>query len=215
MRGRWRGAPVVPAVVALCWLLPASLSLVHAQTPLHVRGTVVRGGEMSLPELPPMIVRTDDGRELTVQVAINPRGADVRAVDARELGVGRYVGVIATGAAGGARHAHAVIVYPPVLAGTDEGEFPWDAPAASVRVNARIAAAAPRDGVLLLTLRVGDRDWPVSVDATTTVVAVDDAGGFHAYPPGAHVFIDATRQRDGRITAGRVYVGKDGLVPPM
>jgi hypothetical protein len=33
--------------------------------------------------------------------------------------------------------------------------------------------------------------------------------------PGAHVFIPAQRQADGTVTAGRVLVGKDGLVPPM
>jgi len=33
--------------------------------------------------------------------------------------------------------------------------------------------------------------------------------------PGAHVFIPAQQQPDGTVTAGRVLVGKDGLVPPM
>jgi hypothetical protein len=33
--------------------------------------------------------------------------------------------------------------------------------------------------------------------------------------PGAHVFIFANRQPDGSLTASRLTVGKDGLVPPM
>jgi hypothetical protein len=33
--------------------------------------------------------------------------------------------------------------------------------------------------------------------------------------PGAHVFIIATRQADGALTADRVLVGKNGLTPPM
>jgi hypothetical protein len=33
--------------------------------------------------------------------------------------------------------------------------------------------------------------------------------------PGAHVVLTATRQADGTLTADRVTVGKDGLVPPM
>jgi hypothetical protein len=33
--------------------------------------------------------------------------------------------------------------------------------------------------------------------------------------PGAHVLVIAMRQPDGTITAGRVLVGRDGLVPPM
>jgi hypothetical protein len=33
--------------------------------------------------------------------------------------------------------------------------------------------------------------------------------------PGAHVFIPAQQQADGTVTATRVLVGRDGLVPPM
>jgi hypothetical protein len=33
--------------------------------------------------------------------------------------------------------------------------------------------------------------------------------------PGAHVLLTATRQPDGSLTATRVAIGKDGLVPPM
>ena len=33
--------------------------------------------------------------------------------------------------------------------------------------------------------------------------------------PGAHVIVTATRQPDGSLTAARVAVGKNGLVPPM
>jgi hypothetical protein len=33
--------------------------------------------------------------------------------------------------------------------------------------------------------------------------------------PGAHVLLTATRQPDGSLTAARVVIGKDGLVPPM
>ena len=33
--------------------------------------------------------------------------------------------------------------------------------------------------------------------------------------PGAHLIVTATWQRDGTLTAFRVSVGKNGLVPPM
>ena len=33
--------------------------------------------------------------------------------------------------------------------------------------------------------------------------------------PGAHVIISASKAADGALTAMRVSVGKDGLVPPM
>ena len=33
--------------------------------------------------------------------------------------------------------------------------------------------------------------------------------------PGAHILLTATKQADGSLTAARVLVGKNGLVPPM
>jgi hypothetical protein len=33
--------------------------------------------------------------------------------------------------------------------------------------------------------------------------------------PGAAVFVPAQRAADGTLSAGRVLVGKDGVVPPM
>jgi hypothetical protein len=33
--------------------------------------------------------------------------------------------------------------------------------------------------------------------------------------PGAHILVTAAKQPDGSLTAGRVAVGKNGLVPPM
>jgi hypothetical protein len=33
--------------------------------------------------------------------------------------------------------------------------------------------------------------------------------------PGAHLLVTATKQPDGSLTASRVAVGKNGLVPPM
>ena len=60
--------------------------------------------------------------------------------------------------------------------------------------------------------------------ATRTIVVADDvpvvamqgSGGHNGCSaPGTHVFINATRQRDGTITAGRIYFGSDGFVPPL
>jgi hypothetical protein len=33
--------------------------------------------------------------------------------------------------------------------------------------------------------------------------------------PGAHIIVTAAKQADGSLTAARVAVGKNGLVPPM
>jgi hypothetical protein len=56
----------------------------------------------------------------------------------------------------------------------------------------------------------------VTVAVPTNVPIVTFAPGDKAMlQPGAHVFIPAQQQPDGTVTAARVLVGKDGLVPPM
>ena len=62
----------------------------------------------------------------------------------------------------------------------------------------------------------------VKVDGEQTLLVPPDApivtfepGERSMVVPGAHVILTATRQADGSLTAGRVAVGKNGLVPPM
>ncbi len=56
----------------------------------------------------------------------------------------------------------------------------------------------------------------VSMAVPTDVPIVTFTAGDRALlQPGAHVFIPAQQHPDGVVTAGRVLVGKDGLVPPM
>ena len=42
-----------------------------------------------------------------------------------------------------------------------------------------------------------------------------EPGTREALKPGAHFFLSAKREADGGLSATRVAVGKDGLVPPM
>ncbi len=65
-----------------------------------------------------------------------------------------------------------------------------------------------------LTLRYKDGEKVVVVPAGAPIVTFEP-GDRAMLKPGAHVLISAMRQPDGSLTAARVAVGKDGLVPPM
>lgn len=64
--------------------------------------------------------------------------------------------------------------------------------------------------------RVSGQTLTMNMAVPTDVPIVTFAPGDRAMlQPGAHVFIPAQQHPDGVVTAGRVLVGKDGLVPPM
>jgi hypothetical protein len=66
----------------------------------------------------------------------------------------------------------------------------------------------------ILTLK--HKDGSVKIEVPTDVPIVTFAPGDRSMiQPGAHVFIPGQQQSDGVVTAGRILVGKDGLIPPM
>jgi hypothetical protein len=65
-----------------------------------------------------------------------------------------------------------------------------------------------------MTLRYKDGEKVITVPANVPIVTFEP-GDRSMLKPGAHLLVTATRQPDGSLTAARVAIGKDGLVPPM
>jgi hypothetical protein len=82
--------------------------------------------------------------------------------------------------------------------------------------NATIAdvASGPAQGGRVLTLKYKDGEKKVLVPDGVPIVTFLPAERSEL-KPGAHVFVGTQRQPDGSLTAGRVNVGLNGLVPPM
>ena len=66
--------------------------------------------------------------------------------------------------------------------------------------------------VLTLTYKDGQQELVVPPGTPVVTLAPGDAS---LLKPGNHVFLGATPQPGGELTASRIMVGKDGLVPPM
>ena len=65
-----------------------------------------------------------------------------------------------------------------------------------------------------MTLKYKDGEKAVVVPAGAPIVTLEP-GERAMLMPGAHVIVSATPRPDGALTASRVTVGKNGLVPPM
>jgi len=65
-----------------------------------------------------------------------------------------------------------------------------------------------------MKLKYKDGEQVVDVPEDTPIVTFEP-GDRAMLVPGAHVLLTAVKQPDGSLTAARVAVGKNGLVPPM
>ena len=96
----------------------------------------------------------------------------------------------------------------------NEGHRPWDLQPGSTMTNAMVSAMVQAtDGhVLTLTYKDGSQKLLVP-DGVPIVTAVP--GDRSLLVPGAYVFIAADVDADGKMTATRVQVSKDGIKPPQ
>jgi hypothetical protein len=79
--------------------------------------------------------------------------------------------------------------------------------------NGAVAGVMQRADGQELTLSINGRAVPVRIDGRTALVR-PVAASREDLRPGAAAFVTATRGEDGRLTATRVTVEKDGVAPP-
>jgi len=181
-------------------------------TQLPIRGDVI---EMSwTTEQQPLRMRARDGSEVDLQLAFNFESIELGPVTHDRLVPGAFVSVAAAPGAGGSLRALAVVLHFHDLSESSEGQQAWDLAPASTLIHATIGGIDAQRTSRTLTLRYAGGEKTVVVGDDVPVAAML-GGGHIRMSPGAHVFITATRQRDGTLTAGRIYYGKDGYTPPL
>jgi hypothetical protein len=183
------------------------LSPALAQEAVRLRGDIVSlDGDV-------LTVAARDGARSEVRLTEPLTVAALRRVELSEIGVGRALGVVAEPGADGTLRAIAITVLPPGMRIT-ERQDPWDlAPNTSMNngaVEAVMESSSGRD----VTLRILGRQVPVRITSETALVTPIPAARTDLVA-GVRVFINASRGADGRLTATRVTVGKDGVLPPI
>ena len=159
-------------------------------------------------------VKTRTGEALTVKLADNYA---VSAIAKRNLAAvvpGAFVGTATMPNADGTLRALEVLVFPESARGSGEGHYPWDLEPGSMMTNATVSDVVAIDAARRMTLKYKDGQQVVLVPPDVPIVTFEP-GDRAMLVPGAHVMFGATRQPDGTLTATRISVGKDGLVPPM
>ena len=193
---------VVLGIVGLATLATAQTSTER------IRGDVLRLDANILQ------VKTRAGEALTVKLADN---FTVSAIVRRNLAAvvpGAFVGTATMPNPDGTLRALEVLVFPEAARGSGEGHYPWDLQPGSMMTNATVSDVVAVDAARRMTLRYKDGEKVVVVPPDAPIVSFEP-GDRAMLVPGAHVILGAARQPDGTLTASRISVGKDGLVPPM
>jgi hypothetical protein len=205
-------------VAIVCTSLAGEMTPAAAETPaqLHVRGTVsaVAGNKVTIASATGPVV-----------VTLGPKTRYVGVVPAslHDITTGTFIGTANVPGVGAAR-ALEVVVFPKALAGTGEGDYPWDLPAGghrSAMTNGTIEAPkmssmtnatvshveSGQTRTMTLTYKGGTK--VIAIPAGVPIVGIAPATRA-LIVPGAHVFVSPP------FTPARsIVVGENGAVPPM
>ncbi|HEY2967510.1 MAG TPA: hypothetical protein VGK75_04000 [Casimicrobiaceae bacterium] len=197
--------------LALCLLLFTSEAML-AQAPAptqRIRGDVVALDGLSLQ------VKLRSGEVLAIKLADNYVVTAVVKIDVTAIKPGAFVGTASVPQPDGTLTSLEVLVFPEAMRGSGEGHYPWDLRPGSMMTNATVAeVVSAGQGARRMTLRYKDGEKSIIVPEDVPIVTFEP-GEKTMLVPGAHILLTATKQPDGSLTAARVAVGKNGLVPPM
>ena len=181
------------------------VSAAQAQTNVRVRGTItgIDGKVLS--------VKSRDGKDLKIELADNVAVAVAKTIRFEDIKKGDYVGATTLPGPNGTQVAVEVHYLAPT---TPEGQLAWDLQPGSLMTNANVESMVTGTGNRELTLRFKD--------TTQKIVVPEGAALVRAVPGvradlvvGEYVFIGAQAAADGRLSAARVQVSKDGVRPPQ
>ena len=197
------------AALLLAAVSASALAQAPSQNPpVRVRGTVEKLENSVL------TVKVRDGKLMTIKLADNFAVMGGAKAKLDDVAAGKFIGTTTVGQRDGALVALEVHIFPENMRGTGEGHYAWDLRPESMMTNANVAdiKSIGKDRVLTVQYKGGEKK--VLVPENAAIVSFTPAERSEL-KPGAKIFCVAQRQPDGSLTAARVNVGLNGLVPPM
>ncbi len=185
-----------------------------ADKPVRLRGTLVAIDATTI------TVKERGGETVALARPAGMPISEVYPIRLTDIRPGSYIGTAAMPQADGTQRALEVVVFPEAARGTAEGHFPWDLLPESTMTNATVAGltAAPTSvpGGQQLVLQYPGGEKTIIVPADVPVVSFRPGNNDERalLVPGARVLVNA-QMKDGRPTALRVNVGRNGFAPPM
>ena len=192
------------AVLALATAVTAAAQT----TPTRLRGaiTAIDGKTVT--------IATREGTTVEVKLNDNWVVALVVPLTMADIKQGSFVGIASLGTDAN-RIALEVLVFPEAMRGANEGHYPWDLLPQSMMTNATVDKVAEGgDGQTLKLDYKGGGTQTIKVKPGTPIVTFQQGDRADA-KVGAKVFVGAAKAADGTLSATRLNVGKDGLMPPM
>jgi hypothetical protein len=199
----------VTAALALAAIGPSAFGQTPpANPPTRVRGTIasLEGNTLN--------VNSRDGLKLDIAMNDGFTVSSMKKIDLSSIKDTDFIGVATRTGTDGKMTAIEVLVFPEALRGTGEGFYPWDLEPGSMMTNGTVkgtvAAASGRE----LTVAYKDKSNTIYVPENAIVVTPAPATK-DDLKPGMRIFCIATKNPEGKLTAARVTVEKDGVAPPM
>jgi hypothetical protein len=200
---------VCSAVALAAFIGIGVLSSAHAAESVRVRGTVVGLDGSTL------TVTTREGPNAALTLKPGWKVAGVAKASVEDIKPGDFVGIASLPTTSGGDGAIEVLVFPPALKGTGEGNYPWDLKPKSSMTNATVTNAVKGvDGRTLNLSYSGGKEKKIAIPDGVPIVTFGPATEADL-KPGATVFVPAQKGDDGVLAAGFVVVGTNGVDPPM
>jgi hypothetical protein len=176
--------------------------------PVRVRATITSfDGQV-------LAVKTREGEAIQIHLPDNVSVAAAKTITLADIKPGDFVGTATVKNAQGVLVARELHLFPAALRGVvAEGHMNWDLEPGSQMTNATLSAAPVQSA--------GGREVTLSYkDGAQTILIPEGIPIFTTVPgdksllvPGATIFTGALRAADGKITAARIQVSKDGARP--
>ncbi|MGM3275519.1 hypothetical protein [Ralstonia sp. 24A2] len=182
--------------------------------PARVRATIVATHGNAID------VSDKSGNKATVTLPADATVTEVAPIEPSAIQAGSYIGTAAVKQPDGTLRALEVHVFPEAMRGTGDGHRPYDLGPNSSMTNGTVEqAGAVMDTQAgaqgrTLSVKYKDGEQRIVVPADVPIVAFAP-GRRDELKAGAHVVLFVRPDAQGALTAQRVLVGKDGLVPPM
>ncbi|SHJ64131.1 hypothetical protein SAMN02745194_03029 [Roseomonas rosea] len=161
-----------------------------------------------------LTVTTREGQTVAIRLSEGVGVSALRRLELSAIAPGTFIGTAAEPGPDGVWRAMEVLVFPEAMRGTGEGHYAWDLTPSSSMTNATVDSAVQGNDGRSLTLTARGQTVKVLVPPEVPVVTPIPAA-MEDLRPGAQVFLSARPGPDGVLTATRVTVARDGVVPPM
>jgi len=193
-------------------LLALACTAAFAQAPAASPPQRLRGSVESF-DGSTMVVKERSGEVMRLVLADNFSVSEVLPIALSSIETGSFIGTAAVTDAQGNLRALEVLLFPEAARGTGEGHGPWDLQPGSTMTNATVAEVVVGASGRTLKLRYKDGEKTVVVPEGIPIVTLKP-GDRSLLVPGAKVLVTA-QTRDGKPTALRAAVGRNGFSPPM